>query len=186
MPFALATEIGSILDCADHSYSVCFLQRSTISVPVMAAGVTVVVIYPWLLVSEDLALESLSLDLNCPQRRLGFDDRMIPSRFPTPPTGPISLLNNFQQINLKFPAVFFCPTFNHDFLIRVEFDPIAALAMEIAEKTVLPSTEREICHWRRHADIDSNVSSRHLVAEATRGRSARSKQRGLITVGAAF
>ena len=90
------------------------------------------------------------------------------------------------NVNLEFPAVFFCPTFNHDFLIRIEFDRIATLAMEIAEETVLPSTERKICHWGRHADIDSDVSSRRLVAEAARRRSARSKQRGLITVGTAF
>src|SRR5271157_4950499 len=44
MPFARATGIGSTLDCADHSYSVCFFVRSTISWPVMAGTVVAVVI----------------------------------------------------------------------------------------------------------------------------------------------
>src|SRR5215470_9447449 len=43
MPFARATGMGSTLDCADHSNSVCFLVRSTISLPLMAA-VTVAVV----------------------------------------------------------------------------------------------------------------------------------------------
>src|SRR5579864_1877294 len=44
MPLARATGIGSTLDCADHSYSVCLRQRSTISCPVIAGLATVVVI----------------------------------------------------------------------------------------------------------------------------------------------
>src|SRR5436190_18574454 len=39
-PFAPATGIGSTLDCADHSNSVCALVRATISSPVMAGGVS--------------------------------------------------------------------------------------------------------------------------------------------------
>src|SRR5271157_5719313 len=44
MPFARATGIGSTLDCADHSNSVCFLVRSTISLPVIVGDVVAVVI----------------------------------------------------------------------------------------------------------------------------------------------
>src|SRR6266496_287465 len=44
MPLARATGMGAILDCADHSYKVCFLQRSTISAPVMG-GIVVVVMF---------------------------------------------------------------------------------------------------------------------------------------------
>src|SRR5580698_4001739 len=43
MPFARATGIGSTFDCADHSYNVCFLVRSTISFPVIV-GVAVAVV----------------------------------------------------------------------------------------------------------------------------------------------
>src|ERR1700722_17669119 len=44
MPLARATGIGSTFDCADHSNSVCFLVRSTISWPVMDGLATVVLI----------------------------------------------------------------------------------------------------------------------------------------------
>src|ERR1017187_920428 len=44
MPFARATGMGSTFDCADHSNSVCFLVRSTISWPVMVGTVVTVVI----------------------------------------------------------------------------------------------------------------------------------------------
>src|SRR5579871_941087 len=46
MPLALATGMGSTFDCADHSKSVCFLVRSTISGPVRAGFASVVVIIP--------------------------------------------------------------------------------------------------------------------------------------------
>src|SRR5208282_1818903 len=46
MPLARATGMGSTFDCADHSNSVCFLVRSTISWPVMVGFVIAVVIVP--------------------------------------------------------------------------------------------------------------------------------------------
>src|SRR4029077_21018224 len=45
MPLARATGMGSTLDCADHSNSVCFFVRSTISWPVMVGLAVAVVIY---------------------------------------------------------------------------------------------------------------------------------------------
>src|SRR5262244_3593945 len=44
MPLARATGMGSTLDCADHSKSVCFLVRSTISCPVIVGKAVVVVV----------------------------------------------------------------------------------------------------------------------------------------------
>src|ERR1700674_1151517 len=57
MPFARATGMGSTLDCADHSNSVCFFVRSTISWPVMVGLAVAVVIY------ENLMFPSCTLVL---------------------------------------------------------------------------------------------------------------------------
>src|SRR6266446_5463196 len=57
MPFARATGMGSTLDCADHSKSVCFLVRSTISWPVIVGvAIAVVIKFLW--------------DLHCGKRAL--------------------------------------------------------------------------------------------------------------------
>src|SRR5258708_277324 len=87
---------------------------------------------------------------------------------------------------LEFPAVLFGPAFDYYFLVGVELDGIAALAVEIAEEAVLPSAEGEVGHGRGDSDVDADVARGSFVAEAARGRSARSEQRRLIAVGAAL
>src|ERR1039458_9526859 len=87
---------------------------------------------------------------------------------------------------LELAAVLFGPAFDDNFLVGVELDGVAALAVEIAEKTILPSAEREVSHGRGDADVDADISRGRFVAEAARGRSARRKERRLIAVGAAL
>src|ERR1039457_2275572 len=73
MPLARATGIGSTLDCADHSNSVCFLVRSTISWPVMAGTVVTVVIRLSSLIKKHLGTAALvSLPKLCRQRAFLF------------------------------------------------------------------------------------------------------------------
>ena len=67
----------------------------------------------------------------------------------------------------------FGPAFDYDFLVGVELDGVAALAVEIAEEAVLPSAEGEVGHGRGDSDVDADISRRSFVAEAARGRSAR-------------
>src|ERR1700728_742370 len=86
----------------------------------------------------------------------------------------------------EFPAVLFGPAFDYYFLVGIKLDGVAALAVEIAEEAVLPSTEGEVGHGSRDSDVDADISRGRFIAEAARGRSARCKQRRLITVGAAF
>src|ERR1022692_1401744 len=87
---------------------------------------------------------------------------------------------------LEFSAVLFSPALYYDFLVGVELDGVAALAVEIAEEAVLPSAEREVGHGRGDSDVDADISCRSFVAEAARGGSARREQRCLIAVRAAF
>src|ERR1022692_457645 len=87
---------------------------------------------------------------------------------------------------LEFSAVLFSPALYYDFLVGIELDGVAALAVEIAEETVLPPTEREVGHGRGDSDVDADISRGRFVAEAARCRSARRKQRRLIAVRAAF
>src|SRR5579863_9835945 len=78
------------------------------------------------------------------------------------------------------------PALDHYFLVGVELDSVAALAVEIAEETVLPSAEWKISHGCGDPDVDADVAGGRLVAEAARGRAARGKQRRLVAVGAAL
>src|SRR5450432_550364 len=87
---------------------------------------------------------------------------------------------------LEFSAVLFGPTFDDYFLVGVKLDRVTALAVEIAEETVLPSAEGEVGHGRGDSDVDADVAGGRFVAEAACGRSARRKQRRLVAVGAAF
>src|ERR1022692_3119550 len=87
---------------------------------------------------------------------------------------------------LEFSAVLFSPALYYDFLVGVELDGVAALAVEIAEEAVLPSAEGEVGHRRGDADVDADISRGRFVAEAARGGSARREQRRLIAVSAAF
>src|ERR1022692_1926105 len=87
---------------------------------------------------------------------------------------------------LEFSAVLFSPALYYDFLVGVELDGVAALAVEIAEEAVLPSAEREVGHGRGDSDVDADVAGRSFVAEAARGRPAGGEQRRLVAVGAAF
>src|ERR1700678_3914822 len=80
----------------------------------------------------------------------------------------------------------FGPAFDYYFLVGVELDGVAALAMKIAEETVLPAAEREIGHGRSDPDVDADISRRRFVTEPARGRPARCEQRRLVAVGAAF
>src|ERR1017187_9760537 len=87
---------------------------------------------------------------------------------------------------LELAAVLFGPAFDDDFLVGVELDGVAALAVEIAEETILPSAEREVSHRRGDSDVDADVARGRFVAEAARGGPARRKERRLIAVGAAL
>src|ERR1700733_2076747 len=80
----------------------------------------------------------------------------------------------------------FGPALDYDFLVGIELDGVAALAMEIAEEAVLPSAKWEVGHRRGDTDVDADISRGRFVAEAARGRTARREQRRLIAVGAAF
>src|SRR5579863_1826474 len=80
----------------------------------------------------------------------------------------------------------FGPALDYYFLVGVELDSVTALAVEIAEETVLPSAEREIGHGRGYADVDANVSGGRFVTEAARGRATRGEQRRLVAVGASL
>src|ERR1700722_13893176 len=90
------------------------------------------------------------------------------------------------QFFLEFAAVFFRPALDDNLLIRIELNRVAALAVEIAKKAVLPSTEREVRHRRGNTNVDADIARRRFVAEAARRRSTRGKQRRLVTIGAAF
>src|SRR6202049_501843 len=87
---------------------------------------------------------------------------------------------------LKLAAVLFGPAFHDNFLVGIELDGVAALPVEIAEEAVLPSTEREVSHRRGDSNVDADISRWCFIAEATRGRTARREQRGLIAVGTAL
>src|SRR5579863_2627484 len=82
--------------------------------------------------------------------------------------------------------MFFGPALDYYFLVGVELDSVAALAMEIAEEAVLPSAEREVGHGCGDSDVDADVAGGGFVAEAARGRTARGEERRLIAIGAAF
>src|ERR1700758_301648 len=92
MPLARATGIGSTFDCADHSKSVCFLVRSTISCPDSDGVVVRVVIF--------------SSVQKCLQTSAARPDEGIWAH-----------INS-----LELARVFFRPAFHDNFLLGVEFD----------------------------------------------------------------
>src|ERR1700692_706930 len=96
------------------------------------------------------------------------------------------MVRSFMVLFLELARMFFGPAFDYDFFVGVELDGVAALAVEVAEETVLPSAEGEVGHGRGDSDVDADVAGGRFVAEAARGRSARGEERRLIAVGAAF
>src|SRR5215472_10250813 len=71
---------------------------------------------------------------------------------------------------LELSRVLFGPALDYHFLICVELDGVAALAVEIAEEAILPSAEGKVGHGRGDADIDADVAGRGFVAETARRR----------------
>src|SRR5438270_8259521 len=149
MPLALATGMGSTLDCADHSNNVCFFVRSTISCPVIDFSTVVVAIN-----ASEFATD------------LHEYSRINPIR-----EDSCESVAGF----LELAAVLFCPALNNNFLIRVELDGVSSLPVEVAEKAVLPTAEREICHRSGDADVDSDIASGRFIPESPRGGTAGCK-----------
>jgi hypothetical protein len=71
---------------------------------------------------------------------------------------------------LKLPCPFLGPTFDHNFLLREEFDRIHALSMHIAEERFFPTAEREERHRRCDTNIDADIACFSFVAEFSCGR----------------
>src|SRR5580658_3452434 len=82
--------------------------------------------------------------------------------------------------------MFFRPALNDNLLVSVKLDGVAPLAVEIAEKAVLPSAKRKVSHGRGNPNVNADVTGRRFIAEAPRRRSARREQRRLISISAAF
>src|SRR5258708_35611357 len=78
------------------------------------------------------------------------------------------------------------PSLHDDFLVRIELNRVTTLAVKISEEAVLPSAEREVCHRGGDSNVDPDISRRRFVPKPPCSRSARRKQRRLITVSAAF
>src|SRR5438309_9986863 len=78
--------------------------------------------------------------------------------------------------NLELARVLFCPALNNNFLVGIELDRVAALAVQIAEEAVLPSAEGEIRHGRGNANVDADIARGRFVAEAASRRSAGREQ----------
>src|SRR5215469_8326279 len=78
------------------------------------------------------------------------------------------------------------PALDYHLLFGIELYRVATLAVLDSEETVLPSAERKIRHGRGHADVDSDISRRSLVAKTPRRRATRGEQRGLVSVSTAF
>src|SRR5947208_10627920 len=108
MPLALATGMGSTLDCADHSNNVCFFVRSTISCPVMDFSSVVVAINA----------SEFATDLH------GYS-RINPIR-----EDSCESVAGF----LELAAVLFGPALNNNFLVGVELDGVSSLPVEVAKK----------------------------------------------------
>jgi len=78
------------------------------------------------------------------------------------------------------------PAFDHYFLLGVELDGIAALAVQDAEEAVFPAAERKIGHGGGYADVDSDIAGGGFVPEPPCRRAARGKQRCLVAVATAL
>src|SRR5260370_26813160 len=75
------------------------------------------------------------------------------------------------------------PTLDHNFLLRIEFDGIAALGVHIAEEAVLPTGKGEESHRRGHANVNADIARQRLVAKFACRRAAAGEQAGHIAVG---
>ena len=75
------------------------------------------------------------------------------------------------------------PSLDDDLFIRVKLYGVASLSMQVAEETVLPSSEREIGHGRGYSDIDADVACRGFVPESARRRPAGCEKRSLVAIG---
>src|SRR5437879_10656380 len=76
----------------------------------------------------------------------------------------------------------FRPALDHNLLLGVELDRVAALSVHYAEKTLFPPAERKIGHGRGYADVDPYISCRRFVTETARGRAAGREQRCLVSI----
>ncbi len=90
------------------------------------------------------------------------------------------VIDHNSQLELTRPL--FRPTFHNYFRLSEKFYRMLVLAMEDAKKTLLPTTEREESHWRRHADINADVASLNLVAEFASGRATAGEETSHIAV----
>src|SRR5262249_1151712 len=155
MPVARATGMGSTLDCADHSKSVCFLVRSTISCPVIVGKAVVVVVMS--------GPNQISFPL------WTFVSFVVISCFHYKGhKGSQRNRNKGKTRTLEFARVFLRPALDYDFLFSIELDCIAALPVHDSEETVLPSAEREVGHRRSDSNVNTNVSGWSFVAESSR------------------
>src|SRR5215470_204465 len=77
------------------------------------------------------------------------------------------------KANLKFSRVFLRPALDNYLFVGVKLDRIAPLAVHVTEEAVLPSAEREVCHWCRDSNVDANIPCGRLITKAARGGTAR-------------
>ena len=72
-----------------------------------------------------------------------------------------SLSNAQPQLGLKseYPRPLLRPTLHDHLLVGEEFEGVAALAVEVAIKTVARAAEGERGDGRGHADIDADVAN---------------------------
>src|SRR4029077_19618365 len=87
---------------------------------------------------------------------------------------------------LELTCVLVSPSFDDNFFIGIKLDGVATLRVHVAEETAFPSSEGEICHWRRDADIDADVACGRLVPEPARCRTAGGEKRGLVAIRASL
>jgi len=83
----------------------------------------------------------------------------------------------------ELPSVLVYPSLDDDLLIRVKLYGVTSLSVQIAEETVLPSSEWEIGHGRGHSDINADVACRGFVPESARRRPAGCEKRSLVAIG---
>ena len=86
----------------------------------------------------------------------------------------------------ELPSVLVYPSLDDDLLIRVKLYGVTSLSVQIAEETVLPSSEWEIGHGRGHSDINADVACRGFVPESAPRRPAGCEKRSLVAIGTAL
>src|SRR5258705_13496242 len=89
-------------------------------------------------------------------------------------------------VRSELPSVLVYPSLDDDLFIRVKLYGVTSLSVQIAEETVLPSSEWEIGHGRGYDDIDADIAGWRFVPESARRRPARCEKRSLVAVGAAL